>query len=224
MGAHWTYDGPQGPEHWGGLDPAYSACAIGRRQSPINIINTVTNMALGPLIIQYRKSTVGVVNNGHSIQADCEKGGTFTYAGRTYELIQFHFHSPSEHLVRATQFDMEAHLVHRDPAGHIAVIGVLMTEGTEHSLIADLWKLAPASKGPPGRTATVNAYDLIPLDGHFYAYDGSLTTPPCTEDVTWIVMKQPIEVSREQIDRFVSIIGHNARPVQAINERVVEEF
>ena len=224
MSAHWTYEGSQGPEYWGDLDPAFTACKLGRRQSPINIMNTTGNLSLGPLVIKYRKSTVRVINNRHTIQADYEKGSRLTYAGRLYELAQFHFHSPSEHLVRATQFDMEAHLVHKDSGGRIAVIGVLMKEGMEHPVIADLWRLMPTSQGQTNSTTIVNAYDLLPVDDHFYAYDGSLTTPPCSEEVSWIVMKQPIEVSREQIDKFVATIGWNARPIQPLNERVVEEF
>ena len=119
---------------------------------------------------------------------------------------------------------MEAHLVHKDPTGRIAVIGVLMREGMEHPVIADLWDLTPASEGKSDRTIVVNAHDLLPVDGHFYAYDGSLTTPPCSEEVSWIVMKEPIEVSREQIEKFVATIGRNARPIQALNDRGVEEF
>jgi carbonic anhydrase len=224
MTAHWTYEGSQGPEYWGDLDPAFVTCKLGRRQSPINIMNTMGNLSLGPLIIKYQKCDVGVINNGHTIQANYEKGSTLVYGGRTYELAQFHFHSPSEHLVRATQYDMEAHLVHKDPSGRIAVIGVLMTEGMEHPTIADLWRLTPASEGKSDRTVVVNANDLLPVDGHFYAYDGSLTTPPCSEDVSWILMKEPIEVSREQIETFVATIGRNARPIQPLNERDVEEF
>ena len=224
MSTHWTYEGTRGPEYWGDLDPAFAICRLGRRQSPINIMNTTGNLSLGPLVLSYKKSAVRVVNNGLTVQANHDKGSTLTYAGRKYELVQFHFHSPSEHLVRATQFDMEAHLVHKDPTGRIAVIGVLMVEGMENPLIADLWRLMPPSQGQSEQKAVSNAYDLLPVDGHFYAYDGSLTTPPCSEDVSWIVMKQPIDVAREQIETFVAAIGRNARPIQPLNERIVEEF
>jgi carbonic anhydrase len=224
MGAHWTYESSQGPEYWGDLDPVYVTCKIGRRQSPIDIVETAANLGLGPLIIKYRKGAGRVVNNGHTLQVECQKGNMLRYEGRLYELAQFHFHSPSEHLVGGRPFDMEAHLVHRDAEERLAVIGVFMQEGMEHPLLTELWRAAPDAEGAARSVANIDPGELIPVDGHFYAYSGSLTTPPCTEDVQWIVMKTPLAVSPEQIEQFVALIGHNARPVQAINERIVEEF
>ncbi len=224
MGAHWTYEGGQGPDYWGDLDPAYAACRTGRHQSPIDIVGAVANPRLGSLSLRYGRGDICVVNNGHTIQVDFKKGGALVFGGRSYELLQFHFHSPSEHTIKGRPFDMEAHLVHRDATGRLAVIGVLMTKGPEHPLIADLWKVIPLNPGASEATVSVDATDLLPSDNHFYAYQGSLTTPPCSEGVTWIVMKTSVSVSAEQIEKFLSVIGRNVRPVQPLNDRVIEEY
>jgi len=223
MPAHWTYDGAQGPDYWGDLDPAYAACKLGRRQSPIDIAKVVANPRLGSPGFLYKQRDVRVVNNGHTIQVNIEKGGSLSYGGKSYGLLQFHFHAPSEHTVKGRPIDMEAHLVHRDAAGGVAVVGVFMTKGTEHPLIADLWRVMPPQEGTSDTVVSVDPIRLLPSDRHFYAYNGSLTTPPCTEGVKWIVMKTPVAVSAGQIERFLSIIGRNARPVQALNDRVIEE-
>jgi carbonic anhydrase len=223
MAAHWSYDGAQGPEYWGDLDPAYTACKIGRHQSPVNIAKVTANPRLGSLGVRYRKCDARVVNNGHTIQVNFEKGGTLSYGGQSYELLQFHFHSPSEHTVKGRAFEMEAHLVHRDATKCLAVIGVLMTKGAEHPLIADLWGAVPLNEGTSDAAVSVDAAALLPGERSFYAYKGSLTTPPCTEGVKWIVMKSPISVSGGQIEKFLSVIGHNARPVQPLNDRMIEE-
>lgn len=224
MTGRWSYSGTTGPAHWGDLDPTYATCKLGTMQSPVDITETTPNASLGPLATQYEKSPLAIINNGHTIQVNYESGSTLSLDGRTFELLQFHFHAPSEHLVGGVAFDMEVHLVHRDADGNYAVIGVLMTEGAEHPLVAQCWRRLPEAHKAAHPAVRIDAQDLFPLDGHFYAYEGSLTTPPCSEGVRWIVMKKPVEVSREQIDRFRQAIGPNARPVMPLNDRIIEAF
>jgi len=222
VSTHWSYEGSHGPAHWGDLDPAFCLCKSGTRQSPIDIAEAVANPALGPLAAKYRHSPAVLVNNGHSIQVNCERGSSLTVDGRAYELLQFHFHSPSEHTIEGAPFDMEAHFVHQDAQGNFAVIGIMMTEGAEHLMLATFWDRIPTTRTTLDTDIRICAHDLFPADWRYYAYDGSLTTPPCTEDVKWFIMKEPVEVSREQIDRFVKLIGPNARPICPLNGRIVE--
>ncbi|MFH1417398.1 MAG: carbonic anhydrase family protein [Planctomycetota bacterium] len=222
MAAHWSYESPHGPAQWGDLDPAYGLCKTGTRQSPIDITEAVANPALGLLAAKYGRSPAILVNDGRTVQVNCEKGSSLTVDGCVYDLLQFHFHSPSEHHIAGTPFDMEVHLVHRDADGNLAVIGIMMVEGAEHLMLATFWDRIPATRTTVDTGIRICSHDLFPVDWRYYAYDGSLTTPPCTEDVKWFIMKEPVEVSREQIDRFVELIGHNARPVCPLNGRIVE--
>lgn len=224
MAAHWGYGGHNGPEYWGNLDPAYVLCRTGRRQSPIDIAAARHDPTIGPLGADYKKTRLTLVNNGHTIQVNCEPGSRLAYGTQRYELLQFHFHSPSEHLIEGRAFGMEAHFVHRGAKGGAAVIGVLMTEGESNPALAEFWEYVPAREATVPTSLALNPAELLPQGIHFYAYEGSLTTPPCSETVQWIVMKDPIEVSRAQIDRFRSLIGENARPVQPLNDREVLEF
>lgn len=224
MSTSWGYEEHNGPEHWGDLDAAYGLCKLGRRQSPVDIVGPVHDSSIGPLGIGYRQTNVVVLNNGHSIQVNCDPGSTLAYAGKKFELLQFHFHSPSEHLIEGRSYAMEAHFVHRSPLGEFAVIGVIMEPGEENPILASFWQQAPAGGGTKETGTRINPAELLPFDVHFYAYTGSLTTPPCSEGVEWIVMKEPIAVSREQIDHFLALIGENIRPVQPLHGRLIREF
>ena len=224
MRSHWGYKGHNGPTHWGALDPAYKLCDTGRRQSPIDIVSPEINPLLKPLAPHYRETEVTVVNNGHAIQVNCDKGSTLIFDEEAYILLQFHFHSPSEHQIGRKPFAMETHLVHQGPSGELVVIGVLTVEGRENGVLAKFWGQIPPMEGEVETGTLINVADLLPADPHYYTYDGSLTTPPCTEDVRWFVMKEPLEVSRAQVDAFLGVIGANARPVQPLNDRVIEEF
>lgn len=220
----WSYEGATGPAHWGDLSPDYSLAKSGKRQSPIDIATSGVKRAdAAALQVRYGDTSLEVLNNGHTIEDDYHAGGTLTVDGHTYQLAQFHFHSPSEHSVDGEHAPMEMHLVHKDSAGKLAVIGVLIREGRAHPELAELWEYMPTS---PGRSdavpgVSVDASELLPANLASYRYSGSLTTPPCSEDVAWFVLQEPIEASAAQIAAFREIIEGNNRPTQPLNGRVV---
>lgn len=221
---HWGYTSDAGPDHWGDLKPEYELCRIGRKQSPVDITGAMPDGMLQPAMINYQNTPVTLVNNGHTIQVNYAPGSTLLFDGQSYELAQFHFHHPSEHTIDGKPFVMELHLVHRNTAGNLAVVGVLLTEGTENPVLAQFWDRLPAQEGELPLDKSVNIASLLPIDGHYYTYMGSLTTPPCSEEVRWIVMKTPVEVSASQVAMFAAIFQGNARPVQQLNGRPIEEF
>ena len=221
---HWTYEGEEGPAHWGDLDPTYATCASGQTQSPIDIVNPTQGDLPDIAFAEQLVSPVNIINNGHTIQVDAPAGGWITIDDTTYELTQFHFHSPSEHSVGGEAHDMELHLVHMDTDGNLAVLGVLIDEGAENAALKPVFDNLPASAGPEEMIdATVNISDLLPSDTDAYRYDGSLTTPPCSENVQWILFSQPIELSAAQIDAFQAVFSDNARPEQPFNGRAINE-
>jgi carbonic anhydrase len=221
--AHWGYAGDTGPERWGDLAPEYAACKTGKSQSPIDIREAVP-ADLEAIAFRYVPSPLNIVDNGHTIQVTVAPGSGITLGDKRYELLQFHFHRPSEEKVNGRGYDMVAHLVHRDAEGRLAVVAVLLTEGAGHPLIRILWNNLPAAKGKEQAVPTVriDPGGLLPSDRAYYTYPGSLTTPPCTEGVTWIVLRMPVQISRGQIERFGRIYPLNARPVQPLNGRVVK--
>ena len=223
---HWSYEGEYGPENWAAVKPEFNVCAIGKRQSPVHIQETGTLQ--GPaeaLQFDYRPSGGTVVNNGHTIQVDLERGNSLTVRGSTYQLLQFHFHHPSEEKVNHKGFSMVAHLVHKNDEGQLAVVAVLIDPGAANDLVHKVWTHMPLDSGdrvrlPPG---LIDASALLPADQRYFQFIGSLTTPPCTEGVLWNVLKSPMTVSREQLRLFAQLFPNNARPVQALNGRVVRE-
>jgi len=212
---HWGYSGHGGPENWSELNPAYEMCGKGVNQSPINLTDFVES-ELAPITFHYSGLATEVVNNGHSIQANYTAGSTIEIDGKTFELKQFHFHSPSENTINGESFPMEAHFVH---AAH----AVMFKIGDENEGISKLWKQMPAKAGEKAAMASqVKADDVLPQDRDYYRFNGSLTTPPCTEGVLWMVMKQPMTVSQEQVDAFTHVMHHpNNRPVQSVHARPV---
>jgi len=221
---HWGYDGPAGPARWGGLSTDFALCGIGASQSPVNIAHAVPGN-MGPIEFHYNGSPLRIVNNGHTIQVNYEPGSYIVVEGQRYDLLQFHFHSPSENQVAGRPYDMEAHFVHKDSQGRLGVVGVFLTRGEHNPLMKRLWDRLPREAGPensfPG--VIVNGSELLPDDRSYYHFSGSLTTPPCTEAVNWYVLKTPVQVSPLQVGTFVSVIGNNARPVQPLNGRMVVE-
>lgn len=218
---HWTYEGEEGADHWGELDPAYAACAEGMEQSPIDLTNAEA-FDLVDVATSYQASTLTILNNGHTVQANYDAGSTMTVNGHTYELKQFHFHTPSEHTIAGQSFPLEVHFVHADADGHLAVIGVMLTEGAaDNAAFAPVFNAMPAEAAEPAvvEGATIDANAMLPEDQLYYTYRGSLTTPPCSEGVRWIVMTTPVELSAAQIEAFQSIFELNARPAQPINAR-----
>jgi carbonic anhydrase len=221
--AHWSYAGPDGPEHWGMLSSDYAVCASGRMQSPIDIADPFA--ATPPtLVFDYKPSPLAILNNGHTVQVNYASGSTLTVEGEVYELLQFHFHAPSEHAIRGARAPMEVHFVHKNAAGALAVVGVMMQAGGASDPLAPVFANMPAAAGPEAAIdgATVDAATMLPPDaGAYFHYKGSLTTPPCSEGVHWFVLANAIQVSADQIGTFEPISAPNARPLQELNNRLL---
>ncbi len=220
---HWGYAGETGPEHWGSLAPEFKMCGEGKKQSPINITGAVKG-DLPELIFDYDDSDLQLVNNGHTIKAAYSSGSSINVGGDRYQLLQFHFHSKSENAIEGELFPMEAHLVHANAAGELAVVGVMFKEGEANPLLERLWRYTPSkANSTMSAPGSIEVADLLPKSPAYYAFTGSLTTPPCTEGVRWMVLKQPVTVSKEQIAKFRRFFDdHDTnRPVQALNGRTV---
>jgi carbonic anhydrase len=223
---HWAYAGENGPQAWGKLKPEFNVCAIGKRQSPINIEDSGTLQGPAePLQFSYTASSGTVVNNGHTIQVDLYGDNTLTVRNSVYKLLQFHFHTPSEEQVNYRNYAMVAHLVHKNNEGQLAVVAVLLDPGVANALITKVWTYMPLDTSDRVRmpTGLIDMNELLPKDQRYYQFIGSLTTPPCTEGVLWMVLKQPTPLSREQIRLFQQLFPNNARPVQPVNGRAVRE-
>jgi carbonic anhydrase len=211
---------PTGPENWGGLDAADAACWAGGQQSPIDITAS-TSARQPPLRINWSKRPDTIVNNGHTIQFDFAEGDPLHIGDRRYALKQFHFHHPSEHLIEGKQFAMEVHFVHAGTNG-LAVIGMLMVAGKPNAIFKKIVSTMPQEKGlPVPANPAIDPGELLPTQRAYYHYEGSLTTPPCSETVDWIVLAHPIEVDKDDIARFAKLYPMNARPVQNRNRRFI---
>ena len=223
-GHEWSYEGEQGPTHWGDVKSDYAVCKTGKNQSPIDI-TSATKADLPPIEFVYKPSLLKMINNGHSIQVNYAEGSSISVAGKSYQLVQFHFHHPSEEKINGKSFEMVAHLVHKNAEGNLAVVAVLIKKGQANKFIDTLWAHLPKEEGKEEAVANVNidASELLPSQRGYYTFTGSLTTPPCSEGVTWFVMKTPVEMSDAQIVKFAHIYKNNARPVQPLNNRVISE-
>ena len=220
---HWSYAGEGGPDNWGNLRPEFNKCASGTRQSPIDIREGI-RVQLEPIQFDYSPSGFAVVDNGHTIQVQVSPGNGITVMGRRYDLLQFHFHRPSEERINGRQFDMVAHLVHKDPEGRLAVVAVLLDRGAAQPLIQAVWNNLPLEKFEPMAAQTaIDLKQLLPDDRSYYTYMGSLTTPPCSEGVLWMVMRTPVPMSPQQIGIFSKLYPMNARPVQSAQGRLIKE-
>lgn len=229
---HWGYAGENGPAVWATLSPAYAPCSGGKAQSPINIVKTDakggTNWKLdyktSSLRIAHNEHMDDIIDNGHTIQVTVDEGSTFSFGDKTYGLKQFHFHTPSEHTVDGKSMPMEMHLVHQSGDGNLAVVSVLFTEGKVANenfskIIANL----PNAKGESKHITDVNLELKVhlPRDNYAYHYVGSLTTPPCSENVQWLILRDMVSLTADQITAFSSRIGPNNRPIQPLNDRTV---
>ncbi len=221
--AHWSYEGKDGPESWGKLSKDYALCANGQTQSPIDIRGGI-EVDLPELKLNYRPSKFSVVNNGHTIQVTYKAGGSLTHSGKTYQLVQVHFHLPSEEKINGKSFPMVAHLVHKDDAGNLAVIASLMDIGAENAFVQRVWNHIPLIPNQPidPVDATIDLNELLPSRREYFNYMGSLTTPPCSENVLWFVFRDTVQVSRDQISVFSKIYPNNARPIQPTNARMIK--
>ena len=220
---HWSYAGDGGPAVWGGLKPEYNLCSSGKRQSPIDIRDGIS-VDLEPVQFDYRASGFDVIDTGHTVQVNVAPGNFISVGGRRWELQQFHFHRPSEERIAGRQFDMVVHLVHKDAEGRLAVVAVLLERGSLQPIVQTIWNNLPLEKGEvqvaPG---VIDLNYLLPPDRRYYTYMGSLTTPPCSEGVLWMVMKQPVPVSQQQIDIFSRLYPMNARPLQQASGRLIKQ-
>ena len=222
----WSYAGSTGPLAWAKLSPDFHLCADGTRQSPIAIDETNTLQGPAePLQFHYQPSSAMVLNNGRTIQVDVVGDNTLTVRGATYKLYQIVFHHPSEERVNGRAFAMVAHLLHRDVDGQLAVVAVLLDPGQANALIHKVWTYLPLDTGDRVRmpTGLLDLNELLPQDMRYYQFIGSLTTPPCTENVLWMVLKQPVQISPEQLRLFSQLYPANARPVQPLNGRIVRD-
>jgi carbonic anhydrase len=218
---HWEYDGDSAPETW----PVCTSDCGGNAQSPVNIAGATTDASLMALETHYEQVPIELINNGHTVEFEYEAGSVLKLNGDDYALLQFHFHTSSEHTVDGTQYPMEAHLVHRNSAGALAVIGIFFEEGSENAFLKNFSDHLPAAAEDHFSSEdVVNVESLLPSNAHYYTYTGSLTTPPCSEIVTWLVMKAPVEASALQISAMHSIVHDNYRPVQPLNGRTIREF
>ena len=219
---HWGYEGEVAPQNWSKLDPKFVMCGLGKNQSPIDISGSV-EAVLKPLKFAYAAGTTEIVNNGHTIEVDYSPGSSVTVDGRAFELKQFHFHSPSENRIDGRQFPLEMHLVHADKDGNLAVVAVMFREGVASAALGKLWEKMPAKAGD--KNALPNAMSvaqLLPAERDYYRYNGSLTTPPCSEGVRWLVLKKVAVASKAQIDLFSRTVGHpNNRPLNPANARPI---
>lgn len=223
----WSYEGARGPEHWGDLDPDYAPCKTGKEQSPIDI-RTAEKAQLPVVRFEYKNGPIKIINNGYTaVRLNYAPGnGNYLIVGdKRYELVQFHFHRPSEEYVHGKPYDMVIHLMHADGNGKVVGVAVLLKAGSANSTIQRLWEHMPMIAGPehevPG--VEINPASLLPRDTGYYTYMGSQTAPPCTEGVTWFVLKTPMEISAVEIDAFAKLYPHDVRPVQPLNGRVVKE-
>ena len=221
---HWAYEGKEGPGDWGKLDSKYAVCSLGHTQSPIDI-KGAKPADLPALKFDYKVVPLNIIDNGHTIQINYPEGSTLTVGDRTYSLKQFHFHHPSEEHVNGHGYAMVAHLVHADSAGNLAVVAVLLAKGAENPLLATLWKNLPAEKGKTVDVSgvTIDVSTLLPADHGYYTFAGSLTTPPCSEGVTWYVLKSQSTISSAEVASFAKIYPKNARPIQPLNGRQLLE-
>ena len=221
--AHWDYAGSGGPDTWGQMKPEFAACGSGTRQSPIDIRDGI-KVNLDPVLFDYKPSAFRVIDNGHTVQVNVGPGNSIEVMGRRYDLLQFHFHRPSEERINGKQFDMVAHLVHKDLDGRLAVVAVLLERGSAHPLVQSVWNNLPLEKGDDVAARTpLDLNALLPTERSYFTYMGSLTTPPCSEGVLWMVMKTPMPMSSDQIGIFSRLYPMNARPIQSVAGRLIKE-
>ena len=218
----WGYSGSEGPAHWGELTPEFAACKTGHRQSPVNIVGA-QSADLPAIQFEYKPSALHIINNGHTIEINYAPGSFIRVGDKRYELKQFHFHHPSEETIKGKRFPMELHLVHSDADGNLAVVSVLLEEGSANPLVETLWGLAPKTAGPEkdDDNLQINVADLLPANRSYFTFAGSLTTPPCTEGVSWFVLKTPVTISKKQVATFAEIYPYDERPTQSLNGRTV---
>lgn len=216
---HWTYEGEDGPAHWGNLDAAYELCGTGTHQSPIDIASP-KGEDLANITFHYQPSEENILNNGHTVQVNYDAGSYIELGDVRYDVVQFHYHAPSEHTLNGEAFPAELHIVHKNADGNLAVVGILLKEGSENQGYQPFVENLPAQKmDAKDAGVKINAVDFLPAVQTTYRYSGSLTTPPCTEGVNWLLMTTPVELSMRQLDALEKIFDGNNRPTQPLDGR-----
>jgi carbonic anhydrase len=220
--AHWSYQGDTSPAHWGDLASGNPECKTGKHQSPIDLLSADMTHHGEKLKAAYHAAPVTVVNNGHSVQANLDvKQSKLYFQGDEYVLQQIHFHSPSEHTLDGVRFPMEMHMVHADKNGKLAVLGVFIKEGKENAALKHMFENLPATTKAAKLQEQLDIAALVPKKPRAYTYTGSLTTPPCSENVQWIMLEKPITLSPAQVAAFEKVYSGNNRPVQPVNGRII---
>jgi carbonic anhydrase len=221
---HWSYGGHSGPAEWAAVNPEYATCKLGKHQSPIDI-HGAKPADLPAIAFHYQPVPLAVVDNGHTIQVNYAPGSWIDVGGARYELVQFHFHKPSEEKIDGRAHAMVTHLVHKNAQGKLAVVAVLLDGGGTNATIDAIWNHLPVEKEKEAIVSgvSVDASALLPNDRGYYTFQGSLTTPPCSEDVTWLVLKSPLTIADAEIAQFGALYPMNARPTQPMNGRSTEE-
>ena len=223
--AHWSHagDAAGGPEAWGRLKPEFAKCATGTRQSPIDIREGL-KVDLDPVRFDYKPSAFRIIDNCHTVQVNLAAGNSIEVGSRRFELLQFHFHRPSEERIDGRQFEMVAHLVHKDLEGRLAVVALLLERGPAHAVVQSVWNNLPLEKNEEQvARGLLDLASLLPAERRYFTYMGSLTTPPCSEGVLWMVLKAPVALSAEQIGIFARLYPMNARPIQSAAGRMIKE-
>lgn len=222
---HWSYAGKTAPSHWSELEADYQSCAAGKHQSPIDIRDEAVQKAhLPDITFNYLPSALHIIDNGHTVQVNYDPGSYITVGGERYDLVQFHFHRPSEEKINGKSAAMVAHLVHKNAQGKLAVVAVLLKPGTPNAMMNTLWSHWPAAKEREAEAGgvSINIAELLPRERAYYSFSGSLTTPPCSEDVSWFVLREPSVISAGQIAQFAKRYPMNARPTQPLNGREIK--
>jgi carbonic anhydrase len=224
----WDYEGPRGAEHWSELDSQYATCNSGKKQSPIDIRDT-QKTDLPALRFEYRSAPLKyVINNGHTIRVnyhdDPGRGNLLIVGDKRYQLTQLHFHQPSEEYIHGKPYDMVIHLMHEASDGEVVGVAVLLRAGRSNATIQQLWERMPRSEGQQEVAGVdFNPSGMLPHNTGYYMYVGSLTAPPCTEGIKWLVLKTPVDISAAQLSAFSQLYPHDVRPLQPLNGRVVME-
>jgi carbonic anhydrase len=223
---NWGYHGTEGAEKWGDLSKDFATCKLGKEQSPIDIKTAgVEKAKLDKIVFNYQPTKLNIVNNGHTVQVNYDAGSSITIGKDKYELLQYHFHTPSEEEIDGKEFDLVAHLVHKSADGKLAVVAVLFDRGAdENKALKAYWDKLPREAGETRSLpkSQINAADMLPANRGYYTFNGSLTTPPCSENVRWLVLKNPVTVSKDQTAAFRKIYPLNNRPVQPLNARKIQ--
>jgi carbonic anhydrase len=218
----WSYEGETGPARWGQLNADFATCATGSVQSPI-ALETPAGAAPPKVVFDYRGTGLTLVNNGHTVEVTYEPGSSIQLDGVRYDLRQFHFHGPSEHEVGGQEHPLEIHFVHQAADGGLAVVGALVSVGARHAALAPVFDNLPTTVDVPRTVleAWIDANEFLPRSRSAYYYTGSLTTPPCTEGVRWIVLRNPISIDEQQLEQYRAVVRRNDRPTQPLNGRAV---